>query len=557
MDVARYCASLRYCAADVLSAVGCGLFGRGGWGGGRGLRYCAAGVLSAVGCGLFGRGGWMGGRGLRYCATGVLSVVGCGLFGLWKRGGERGLRYCLFGRGGWGGGRGLRYCAAGVLSAVGCGLPEVAAAGIESASGLASGEQLLRFLRMEDPIVRQVALGTILMGVVCGWVGCLVLLRGLSLAGESLAHASLPGVVGAFALGGTAKALWVPLGAAFSASLGALWMAWAKGRFKLKYDALQGMVLSGFFAVGTFCLIILQQKEQYALAEFSGIFFGQIVAISTSQVWQLGILCLLTLLLLVFFYRFWLCGIFDSLFAQSIRYCLKLRDIGLWTLLLSVVVISAQVAGLVLVSALLITPAASAYLLTRSLPSMLLVAGGLGGACGGLGGLLSFLNHRLPTGALIVLCGFSCFLMAILFSPRHGWIPRYWNMKKQRHTEGLENTLKLLLKEQPAQATHMAKKLNTPKRKMKSWIKRGLLKGWLTQSQKGLRLTASGNHEATNLLRKHHLWELYLTEKVAAHPRWIHEDAEIVEHLIGSNTLEALETELGQPPQPPHNPPTK
>jgi len=224
----------------------------------------------------------------------------------------------------------------------------------------------------------------------------------------------------------------------------------------------------------------------------------------------------------------------------------------------------------VLVSALLITPAAAAYLLTDRMHWMLCLAAGFGMLAGVLGAFVSYLSNNLPTGPLIVLGATLIFVLALFFGPRHGLLTKILRRRRQRQRIALENTLKAVFylcensdferREFGVSELAVERNSNLPaiEREIRNLVKANMA-GWIDDSnvpalsgQARFQLTKEGWYRACEIVRNHRLWELYLTNAASYESDHVHDDAEEIEHLIGESIVKRLEARLENPIHDPH-----
>lgn len=248
-----------------------------------------------------------------------------------------------------------------------------------------------------------------LIGGICGLLSCFVTLKGWSLMGDALSHAVVPGVCLAALLG-----LPFSVGAFFAGLLAAGSMGLIKARTALREDAVMGVVFTTFFAVGLFLI-----STRPSGVSLKTIVFGNLLGMSTSDIRQLALISGITLLCLTLQWRDLVLFCFDIQQAKA----LGLNTAGLHVLLLSLLagtaVAALQTVGACLVVATLVTPGATAYLLTDRFERMLPIAGGIGMATGCIGAYGSyFLNGS--TGGCIVVLQTAIFLAALAFAPKQG-----------------------------------------------------------------------------------------------------------------------------------------
>jgi ABC-type Mn2+/Zn2+ transport system permease subunit len=261
-----------------------------------------------------------------------------------------------------------------------------------------------------------------LIGSVCGLLSCFVTLKGWSLMGDALSHAVVPGVALAYMAGAP-----YAVGAFLSGLLAAAGMGFVKARTSLREDAVIGVVFTTFFALGV--LIISLYPAGVSLRT---IVFGNILGISDPDVVQVGIISAVTLLVLGLKWKDLVLFCFDPNQASALGLNALRLHFTLLTLLAATAVASMQTVGAVLVVATLVTPGATAYLLTDRFGRMLGIAGSIGFGTSFLGAYLSyFLNGS--TGGCIVVLQTLVFCLAFLFAPKHGLLAS--RARQRRATE--------------------------------------------------------------------------------------------------------------------------
>ncbi len=252
------------------------------------------------------------------------------------------------------------------------------------------------------------------VGGVCAFLSAYLMLKGWSLIGDALSHAVVPGVAIAYALG-----LPYAVGAFFSGILAALAILWIKSITKLREDAIIGFIFTTFFALGLF--IISLNPTSVNVQE---IIFGNILGIADDDVWQVGIIMLISFIFLLVYNKDLLLVFFDEVHAKSIGLSPRLYQILFFSLLSACVVAALQTVGAILVIAMVITPGATAYQLTDKFRSLLWIAGFLGIVTSALGTYISYYLDG-ATGGVIVTLQTLLFLLAFLFSPKYGLLKQY------------------------------------------------------------------------------------------------------------------------------------
>lgn len=248
-----------------------------------------------------------------------------------------------------------------------------------------------------------------IVGAVCAFLSAYLMLRGWSLIGDALSHAVVPGVAGAYALG-----IPYAIGAFISGFLAAMSMALLRRLSNLREDAIIGFVFTTFFAAGLF-LVSLNPTA----VNVQNIIFGNMISIADSDLWQTVIIALLSLLVLTLKWKDFMLVFFDEIQAAASGLSVSGLKIIFFTLLSACTVASLQTVGAVLVIAMVITPGATAYLLTDRFERLLLLAVVIGASTAMLGAYLSFFFSGVM-GAMIVTFQTAVFLLVFLFAPKYG-----------------------------------------------------------------------------------------------------------------------------------------
>jgi ABC-type Mn2+/Zn2+ transport system permease subunit len=257
-------------------------------------------------------------------------------------------------------------------------------------------------------------LAAVLVGIVCAVVGTYVVLRGMAFIGDALAHAVLPGVAVAFLLKGD-----ILLGALIAAVFVALGIGFFSRQHAVKEDTAIGILFAAALSLG---VALISTTKTYTV-DLTHILFGDVLGVSSPDLWLIGLIGLTILLTIAFLYRQLLVVAFDPVLAATLRFRPELLRNVLLILIALTVVASLQTVGVGLVSAMLVTPAATAYLLTRRLLTMMLVAAGIGAFSSVFGLYLSFYAN-VVSGAAIVLTATAVFFVVFLLNPRRRFLRR-------------------------------------------------------------------------------------------------------------------------------------
>ena len=264
---------------------------------------------------------------------------------------------------------------------------------------------------MQYNFLQTALITSILVGIMSGIIGSFIILRGMSLMGDAISHAVLPGVAVAYMLG-----INILFGASVFGILAALLIGLVTLKSKLKNDTAIGIVFSAFFALG-FILISLAESA----TNLHHILFGNVLAVSDNDLVTTAIVLAIVLIFVVVFYKELLITSFDNTFAQAYGLKTQVMHYALMLVLTLVTVTALQTVGIILIVAMLITPAATAYLLTNRLSHMMIVAA-LFSVVSSVIGLYMSYTFNWASGPAIVLTAAVFFSLAFLFSPKQGII---------------------------------------------------------------------------------------------------------------------------------------
>jgi len=266
-------------------------------------------------------------------------------------------------------------------------------------------------------MLRGLAAG-VLVGIVCAVVGTYIVLRGMAFFGDALAHTVLPGVaLGYLVSGGTREPLfWWALGTSVLASLG---IGAISRNARIKEDTAIGILFAAALSLG---VALISSIRSYAV-DLTHILFGNVLGVSDGDLVLTAALGAGVLLAVVVFYKPFLVISFDPVLAATLRLPVERLRYLMLILLALTIVVSLQTVGVGLVAAMLVTPAAAAYLLTRRLPAMMAVSAGIG-ALSSLVGLYLSYHLNVASGAAVVLVATFLFLLAFLFAPGRGVVWR-------------------------------------------------------------------------------------------------------------------------------------
>ena len=299
-----------------------------------------------------------------------------------------------------------------------------------------------------------VTLGAALLGIAAGVAGTFLFLRKRALVSDAISHATLPGVGLAFvlmvALGGDGR--WLPgllLGAAVSAAIGLLCVQGLTRATRLGEDAAIGAVLSVFFGFGIVILTVVQTMTAGQQAGLEGFLLGSTAGMLRGDAILLASSAAAVLALVLILRRPLELAAFDPGYAEATGWSLGRIDLAMMGIVLVVTVVGLKVVGLILIVALLIVPAVTARFWTDRAGHVVIIAGAVGGVSGYVGAATSAVAPALPTGPIVVLVGFSLFLVSLLFSPGRGVLASLLTHRRYQRRVHMRQGLLALAQGQP------------------------------------------------------------------------------------------------------------
>ena len=282
-----------------------------------------------------------------------------------------------------------------------------------------------------DYTLRTVALGSGALGIVSGALGSFAVLRRQSLVGDAISHAALPGIALAFLLTGSKAPLVLLIGAAIAGWIGTYLVAGIVRTTRVKFDSALGLVLSVFFGVGLMLLTFIQRRPDSSQAGLDKYLFGQAATLVVNDVLTMAGIGAIAILVLIMFWKEFKLLSFDQDFGATIGYPVRLLDVVLTSLIVIAIVVGLQTVGVVLMSAMIVAPAAAARQWTDRLGLMVILSAFFGALSGVVGATLSGTTNRLPTGPTIVVTVSAIVLISLLFAPGRGLL---WGIVVERQT---------------------------------------------------------------------------------------------------------------------------
>jgi manganese/iron transport system permease protein len=262
-------------------------------------------------------------------------------------------------------------------------------------------------------------IASVLVGILCAVVGCYIVLRSMAFLGDALAHGILPGVAIAYLL-----QINLTIGALVAGIAVALGIAFLSRPGTIKEDTAIGILFAASLSLG---VLLISTIRTYAV-DLTHILFGNVLGVSPGDLWLIGGLACIVLTTIVLLYKEFLVLSFDPVHATALRLPINLLRHLMLILLALTIVVSLQIVGVGLVAAMLVTPSATAYLVTRRLSHMMVLAAGLGAFSGIVGLYLSF-YFNVASGAAVVLTATALFVFVFLLAPRKGVL---WSRRPSR-----------------------------------------------------------------------------------------------------------------------------
>ena len=391
-----------------------------------------------------------------------------------------------------------------------------------------------------------------LVSVALGLIGCFLVVRGMSLLGDALAHSVLPGIVIGFLIGRSMQSAWILIGATIMGMAAAVLVQAVQHHSRVKEDASLGIIFTALFALGVLMINLFAGQSDL---DPSCVLYGQIEAFIKwpQKLLPMAIILGALLILLAAFYRHLVVSTFDPLLAHSVGIPATLVHYSLMAALSLTTVASFEAVGAILAVALLITPGATARLWTDRMPRMLALSAVFAVAASVLGYWLSHpAIFNTSASAAMSVAGFGLFLISWLIAPRRGLLSQYSVRRRLRLTMAEENVIKTVHELAPSASPYgvgvasLGELLQMPEWQVGRVVRRAAGKGWASSQQGVITLTPAGHQRAQLLASAHELWEQYLQKEVGVAPDHLHDPAEWVEHYLNEERVEELRATVGK-----------
>lgn len=417
------------------------------------------------------------------------------------------------------------------------------------------------FFSFSDPNIRFVTFGSMLLASSAAVVGCFTLLRKRALVGDAIAHSVLPGVCLAFLVNEQKNPVWLLVGAFFTGWLSLICIDWITSTTKVKEDAAIGLVLSVFFGIGILLLTSIQQMGNASQSGLDKFLFGKAASLVQEDLIVFTTVSLILIVTVWLFFKEFTLISFDINFATSLGLPVKRIEWILTSLTVLAVVTGIQAVGVVLMAAILITPAAAAKYWTDKLIVLILLAALFGAIAALTGAYISFLSPAMPTGPWMVMVISFIAVASFFFAPQKGIVAKWLLYRRNKQQIVDENILKTFFhlneKEkfffQERNMSELMEKRKMGKNILSAGLRRLIKDGYLEKYKSSWKLTKEGKERGQRITRLHRLWELYLTQYLHIAPDHVHDDAETIEHVITPDLEEKIREQLHYPDVDPHN----
>ena len=404
-------------------------------------------------------------------------------------------------------------------------------------------------------LITPLLVGT-LVSIVCSLIGCFIVLRRMSFLADAISHSMLAGVIGGYllmkiAFNQDASVAAMLIGALLAGIITVAAIGFVSRVSRIKEDTAIGIMYTGIFALGAF-VISLKSVSKFIHIDVYHFIIGNVASATNTELWLLGFVTAIVVSVIILFYRPLQLTSFDPVMAASIGVPVLAVDYMLTACTSLVVVAGVRIAGVILVVALIITPAASAYLLFDRLSRMLWGAAIIGAIGFWIGFWLSWIFGSSP-GPTIVVSSTLIFIAVLIFAPRYGILADWIRRVSAVPQEVMEDVLGCITryKEPTVPVAHVVKKVTNPNMQIRRAIRLLVRQDLMNVSKGQITLTEQGQQKAKRLLRAHRLWETYL-QKAGAEEKEIHDRAHRLEHISDQATVEYLDDKLGHPLTDPH-----
>lgn len=423
-----------------------------------------------------------------------------------------------------------------------------------------SMETLFDFFSFKYVNIRYVVFGTVLLSISSSVVGCFTFIKKKSLVGDVISHAVLPGICISFIATGSKDPFLLILGAFMTGWISILVMDSITQNTKIKEDTATGLSLSVFFGIGILLLTFIQHSGNASQSGLDTFLFGKAAALVGKDLIAFSVIALVVLIIVFLFYKEFKLISFDPDHAKVIGLPIKRLELLLTSITVLAVVTGIQAVGVVLMAAMLITPAAAARFWTNNLHRMIVLAAIFGAFSGVSGAFISYTAPSMPTGPWMVMVLSIIALVSFFFAPDKGILIKLFRRVRIQSQLLEENLLKAFYRIGENSGNYFTKVnendihlvRNFSSAQLFNGLKKLQKSGYISKKENNWLLTTEGFEKGKRITRLHRLWELYLAKYLRIAPDHVHEDAETIEHVITPELESRLEKLLGYPEEDPH-----
>jgi len=361
-------------------------------------------------------------------------------------------------------------------------------------------------LLFSDYTLRTITLGTAVLGAICGMLGSFAVLRKQSLLGDAISHAALPGIALAFLITGAKDTNVLLLGALVSGLIGTFWIRGMITKTHLKSDTALGLILSLFFGFGMLLLTFIQKQPNANQAGLDKYLFGQAATLIEKDVRLMVIVTGACLIVLILFWKEFKILLFDADYTKTLGFNTRFIDILITFFIVLAIVLGLQTVGVVLMSAMLLAPAAAARQWTNKLGVMIFLASLFGAFSGVLGTAISASQNNLSTGPVIVLVAAVFVIFSFIFSPGRGILFKQIRVWQNRRDLKLMKTLQFMHEiartHENIAHPHAIRILNDFQGFARKSLRKLEERKWITIEGQQWAMTEEGYYEAQNMFNQ-------------------------------------------------------
>lgn len=408
---------------------------------------------------------------------------------------------------------------------------------------------------MGQPWAVRALISSLLIGLTCGVIGCFIVLRNMSLIGDALSHSILPGIFLSFLIFGYST-IGFFAGSVVAGIVTAVAITWIQQNLSTKSDAAIGIVFTVMFSIGVIGISYLSGQGGVHL-DLQDFLFGDVLGVGSEDLILTALVAVYCVASVALFYRYLFITTFQPTIAQTMGISVSAIHYFLMLMLSFAVVAALRSVGVILVVAMLITPASTALLLNDELRRVLVIAGVLG-MLSALLGMVAAIIFDMPPGPAMVIVATLIYFMAAFFAPQKGILIRSYRSRQQRLKIEREDILRQGIKHKAKPSFSrqvLTDNLGYTDSKINKRLKEMTADNMVSVVGDQISLTAKGRMAADRLVRAHRLWESYQVGQMGLGEGQIHDEADRLEHHLTEEILDEVDRKLGYPETDPHGSP--